>query len=40
MLPSHGESQELRCLGAIISGGFPVWFSAIHFVRNPRWAAL
>jgi len=28
--------QELRCLGNFLSGGFPVWFRAIHFVNNPR----
>ena len=27
--------QELRCLGNFLSGGFPLWFRAIHFVNNP-----
>jgi hypothetical protein len=28
--------QELRCLGTFLSGGFPLRFTAIHFVNNPR----
>ena len=27
--------QELRCIGSFMSGGFPVWFRAIHYVNNP-----
>ena len=27
--------QELRCIGSFLSGGFPVWFRAIHYVNNP-----
>ena len=27
--------QELRCIGSFLSGGFPVWFRAIHYVNHP-----
>jgi len=27
---------ELKCLGSVLSGGFPMWFRKLHFVNNPR----